>query len=820
MFRCLPVERIGGQVSPDWGLDEQQVIERRQQYGTNDVIERPKHQWLELFQETLLDPMIWFLVVASILFALIAKYSESIVLLLAILPIGGMDAFLHWRTQVSTRALSSRLVTYARVIREGKEKTILAKDLVPGDLLCVKAGEYIAADGAFVAAQHVQVDESSLTGEAFPASKKTLASFGMGQEMPQIDYAYWGFVGTRALTGSGLIRVVYTGKETLYGEIIGSVLRTQQEKTPLQKALAKFVLVLIEVALVFCVILAMVRSYQGFGIIDALLSATTLAVVALPDEFPMVFTFFLGVGVYRLAKKHVLVRRSVTVENIGRINCICTDKTGTITEGRFHIIAYVVSPPYGEVELLSAAANASRLESGDPLDLAILAAAEKQNIITPAPVRVFPFTEDRKCETTVFSVPEGLRFVTKGAPETVIARCHMRDVDTQIWQDKIKALGKLGHKVIACAEAIVKETAAHVTEGLAQRHQFLGLIAFADPPRPGVVEAVRYCQQNKIHVLMVTGDHPDTAQKIAADIGLGHGNPRLMTATEIEVALHAQGPTMLRQLDVIARAVPSQKFAIVKALQNMGNIVAVTGDGVNDVPALRAADIGIAMGERGTQSAREAAAMVLLDDNFDSIVNAIREGKQLFHNLQLSFKYLLMVHAPYVVSATIVPLLGYPLLYFPIHIVVIELFIHPTCMLVFQNLPSGEGKQVKRQAQNRISFFSRYDWAMMMALGTYTSCLVVFVYFMGFWTLGGPEMARANAFAAIGTTHIALTIGLSRLQSFSSRAMVFFSCMMLLILLQVPPITHYFNMQPPTLFVWMVLGLFGIVTGIFSYLGR
>src|SRR5579885_687110 len=322
MFRLLPVDRINKSLSPDWSLSGEDVALRREQYGANDIVDKVRHPWLDLARETILDPMIWFLLAASLLFAMLSKYSSSVIMLLATIPIGGMDAFLHWRTQVSTQALSSRLITYARVVRQGRELIIASRDIVPGDLVIVRAGEYFSADGIIVVANNVQVDESSLTGEAYPVTKQALTQLPELQQEILIDYHHWGFVGTRLLTGQAMLRVVYTGKETIYGEIVTSVLTTRQDRTPLQNAIARLVLMLIIVALIFCIVLAVVRYYQGFGMIDALLSAATLAVVALPDEFPMTFTFFLGVGVYRLAKKHALVRRAVSVENIGRITCI------------------------------------------------------------------------------------------------------------------------------------------------------------------------------------------------------------------------------------------------------------------------------------------------------------------------------------------------------------------------------------------------------------------------------------------------------------------------------------------------------------------
>jgi Ca2+-transporting ATPase len=816
MFRLLPVDRINKSLSPDWSLSGEDVALRREQYGANDIVDKVRHPWLDLARETILDPMIWFLLAASLLFAMLSKYSSSVIMLLATIPIGGMDAFLHWRTQVSTQALSSRLITYARVVRQGRELIIASRDIVPGDLVIVRAGEYFSADGIIVVANNVQVDESSLTGEAYPVTKQALTQLPERQQEILIDYHHWGFVGTRLLTGQAMLRVVYTGKETIYGEIVTSVLTTRQDRTPLQNAIARLVLMLIIVALIFCIVLAVVRYYQGFGMIDALLSAATLAVVALPDEFPMTFTFFLGVGVYRLAKKHALVRRAVSVENIGRITCICTDKTGTITEGRFRIAKTRAIKPSLEPDLLLCATLASRAESGDPLDIAILDAVDSHVAATYTRLHVYPFTEERKRETAVCKQDNLLYIATKGAPETIFKIAALTPAQNNRWRDEVTELAKQGFKVIAVARYLTHDPSAGLSEP-EKDYEFMGLLAFEDPPRKEVFAAIKICQHSAIRVLMITGDHPSTAKKIAADIGLGGGAPNVITAQKAEALLKQDGGDFLHNVDVIARAIPSQKFAIVQALRSMNDIVAVTGDGVNDVPALRAADVGIAMGERGTQSAREAASIVLLDDNFDSIVNAISEGRQLFKNLQLSFKYLLMVHTPYVISATIIPLLGFPLLYYPIHIVWIELFIHPTCMLVFQNLPGAKIDRAADASRKQFAFFSRFDWWGVALLGAYTTMLVIWTYLLTLQLTGSDLAARANAFTAVGLSHIAFTIGLSRLQSMTSRIIVIASFIMLLVLVQIPFIANYFYMAPPSVSTWLILSGASVLTACLAY---
>lgn len=812
MHRNLPLSRINSSLAADWSLNAADVEMRKIQYGINDIVEVRASRWRELTRETVKDPMIWFLIIASILFAILKNYNQTIILLLATIPLIGLDGFLHWRTQASTRSLTNRLAGYALVIRNGLENEIPAAEIVPGDLVVVSASKPFPADGIIVAGKNVQVDESALTGEAFPVQKKILTVVPDNVAEPAIDADYWGFAGTRLLTGSALLRVVYTGQETWYGEIVNSALRGTQARTPLQIAVSKLVLLIIVVVAILCIILAAVRYYQGFGLIDAILSAAILAVAALPDEFPVVFSFFLGVGVYRLARKKALVRRAVSVENIGRVTCICSDKTGTITEGHFQLKNCYPAKEFDNQSLQLLAMLASRTESGDPLDLAIAEEISKQKLVIPARIQTFPFTEDRKRETAIFQSDLKIVAATKGAPETILAICDLSPQEKQNWLDQVTELASSGYKVIACAQCIIKNKITN--QEPQQEYQFAGLLVFSDPPRKGVPEAVQLCRANHIHVLMITGDHPETASAVAREIGLGEGDPKVILAKDIASHLLAEGD-YFRGIDVVARAIPSQKLEIVKSLQAAGEIVAVTGDGVNDVPALKAADIGIAMGERGTQSAREVASIVLLDDNFDSIVNAIAEGRQLFKNLQLSFKYLIMIHIPFIFSAAVIPLLGFPLLYFPIHIVWIELFIHPTAMLVFQDLPATK-KLTPVMRGTKIEFFSKRNWLGIIVTGIFTSALVILTYVLLLRKGNAVEHARALALAMLGFISAACTIALSRLRNLISRIITMITIAITVLLIQIPMTAKFLSLTPLNAHEWLMIVAVGIGTAMLA----
>jgi Ca2+-transporting ATPase len=796
----FPSDRIAGLCNAEQGLSASEVERRRKLYGNNDIIGDRVTGWSAIARDTALDPMVWFLAATATLFAWLGDYAEAAVLGLALLPIAGMDAYLHRRTYASTEGLAGRLAAFAHVFRDGSTEDRPSADLVAGDLVLVKQGEAFPADGLLVAGTDMQVDESVLTGEALPVRKRSFAGPLM-QGSTAVDDENWGAAGARLLTGEARLRVGFTGGETLYGEIVRSAREGRHERTPLQRAIGSLVTQLVVVSVLVCVALAATRYCQGFGLLDAFLSAVTLAVAALPEEFPVAFTFFLALGVYRLAHRQALVRRAVVVENIGRVTCICADKTGTLTEGKLKL-AHVL-PAHDPEELHQAAAFSSRAASGDPIDIAIL-----DTVTTPGAtvLATFPFTEDRRRETSIVRDQNGdLLAAVKGAPETVLAMTELPEAEKGGWLAKTHELGGTGHKVLACARKRLSASSGDEPE---QGYEFLGLLAFEDPVRYGVRQAVATAQAAGIRVIMVTGDHVATAGAIAREIGLGTGDPRIIEGCELASRL---GETC-NGFDVVARAMPSQKLDLVRFLRAQGEIVAVTGDGVNDVPALQGADIGIAMGERGTRTARDVASIVLLDDNFRTIVRAISEGRQLFRNLKLSFAYLLLVHMPLVATAALIPFAGFPLLYLPIHVVWLELIIHPTALLVFQDLPpSGRLEPVERSAKLR--FFDWREWTLIVFIGLLVSALIVMGYIR---SLGGNhdvEHARSMALVALIVASATMTAGLTRLRSKASIVAVFATVGSALVLVQVPQFAALLHLSSLHFDDWLIAALGGGTVG-------
>lgn len=803
MNRAVPADRLVEIPNDQTGLTSAQVTTQRSHYGNNSIVTEARSDWVKIVRNTIQDPMIWFLAGTALLFLWLGDYTEAGVLIAAMLPIVGMDAYLHQRTQASTKGLLTRLASQALVIRDDSEQLIPADELVPGDLVIIRAGDYIPADGLVVSGTSPQVDESSLTGEALPVRKSPLPFPLVESVTTKTDDENWGLAGTRLLTGTARIRIIFTGAETFYGEIVRLSRLSQDDRTPLQEAISRLVRLLLFAALVFCALLAGIRYAQGHGIVDAILSAVTLAIAALPEEFPVVLTFFLGLGVFRLAQRQALVRRSVVVENIGRVSCICTDKTGTLTEGELTLDHVIPDEEVSPEDVLRIGATASRTETADPLDTIIL---KQGRALDGDVVQVFPFTEDRLREVSVLRLaPDRFKIAMKGAPETVVSMSALDEAQRRCWKTQIDDLASSGHKVIGVAFQEADQWDGKEPE---DGFRFVGLLAFSDPVRPGVADAVQVAQNAGIRVIMITGDHSQTAKAIAREIGIGRAEPRVIEGHDLEATLGDEAAA--NDFDVVSRCTPSQKLLLVQALRRRGELVAVTGDGVNDAPALRGADIGIAMGVRGTQSAREVASIVLLDDNFTTIVRAISEGRQLFANLKSSFSYLLMLHLPFVLTAALIPLLGYPLLYMPIHIVWIELIIHPTAMLVFQDQASISALKPSDHA-GHLRFFSPVEWISISAVGLTATILIMIGYLSGLGTELETPHARAIAMASLIAASSAITAAITRLQSRSAWIATVAPVLSALLVIQLSPLANLLDLSPLHLADWGIACLTGLL---------
>ncbi len=789
-------------------LSEDDINLQLKKFGPNAIVDKKKHPIFEVLFDTFKDPMIWILILIGFIFYFLGEYNESLSLFVAIIPLIFMDAYLHKRTQVSIESLKGQLSTHAKVFRHNEFIKINTFDIVPGDLVMIESGSYLPADGFFEEAESLQMDESTLTGESLPVQKKKFnesINDLINSEPLMVSTEYLGFAGTRSLRGSGKLRVLETGVRTVYGEILQSVNSVKHEKTSLQNEVTKIVKLLSIGSAILCILLAFVRILQGKGILDAFLSAATLAVAAIPEEFPIVLTFYLGVGVYRLAKKKALVRRAVSVENIGRVSCICSDKTGTITLGQLKLKKIISEKNLSEKEVWEASFWASDPSGSDPMDQAIAEYGEYKELSTGKRELIFPFEEKRKRESSFVRIESGFVCFTKGSPETILDISNVTDIEKNHWLEQISEIASQGHKIIACARKNISQNFLDNKNEPYEGFQFLGILIFEDPPRPEVKDAISYCKENLIKVMMITGDHLETSKFIAKAVGIGNLDPKVMSAEKnpeyFEEDWLIQHPHFLKNLDVISRCTPMQKFNIVKSLKRDFEVVAVTGDGVNDVPALKVASVGISMGMRGTQSAKEASSIILADDNFSTIVHAIKEGRQLFYNLANSFEYLFLIHIPFVLTAALIPLIGGPLLYLPIHVIWFELIIHPTALFSFQQEISSK---INYKMGKRI-FLSKKEFLTTISVGIFVALCMLLSYESIIIHLDSVKHARSMIIAITTFWNIGIVFALTGFQSWSSRFISFMTLVSTVLFIQVDMFSSYFQMLKLGLNDWLLV---------------
>ena len=671
------------------GLTTREAEELRRLHGVNEIVpEVHQSAWLRVLRSAA-DPMVLLLAAVAAVELVLGEKREAVVLLAAILPIAGMDVFLEWKSASALEALRKLTVRRARVKRDGELREVAATELVPGDWILLREGDLVPADARLVDSTDIQIDESALTGESDPIAKEP------GAGLPARLLA-----GTTVLAGRGSAVVEVTGQATEYGKIARLVSGVEEQPTPLQALLHRLLRRLLPIALFFCLAVVAAQRLRGLPWPRSLLGGLVLAMAAVPEEFPMVFALFLSLGAFRLARRRALVRELTAVETLGAATVVCVDKTGTLTEGHLEA-AFLLgphgawqpsdgSPPPWAREMLETLVLASEPEPFDPMDQALVRLAESAGI-EPARIharhellREHPFEPREKYHTHTWRGTVGAFAASKGAPETMLARTLSGGGKAAMDAEWRRRLVGNAHRWIGVARGPVAPPGAAADRASDESAlRLLGFVAFRDPPRATAAAAVAACRSAGIRVVMITGDHPQTALAVARDVGIAAAEEEVLTGKEAEALAGGDFAAACRRVQVFARATPELKLRVVQALTAGGETVAMTGDGINDAPALKAAAIGVAMGRRGTEVAREASRLVLLDDDFSTFVAAIREGRKVFDDIRQAFSYLLAVHVPIILLALLPTLLGWPLLLLPAEIVWIELLIHPTSSLVF-----------------------------------------------------------------------------------------------------------------------------------------
>jgi Ca2+-transporting ATPase len=689
------------------GLTQAEAVARLQRYGHNELPPEISRPWISLVAGIVREPMFLLLIATAAIYFALGELIDATVLLVAVSLIISITIYQEQKTERALAALRQLSSPGALVVRDGVPMRIAGREVVPGDLLLVHEGDRIAADGYLQATTNLFVDESLLTGESVPVTKNAAPHSTTAIGQPGGDGLPFVWSGTLVVRGEGRVVVTGTGEATELGRIGKSLAVVDVSRSPLQREVGRAVRLLAVGGIGACVLLGVSYGLTRHTWIDGALAGLTLAVSMVPEEFPVILTIFLALGAWRIARSRVLTRRLPAIETLGATTVLCVDKTGTLTLNSMSVAAVSTDgasrpidpaqPMSADViELIATAVRASKPDAVDPMERAFHEFARLAQISaieeTASLAREYPLSEDRLVVTHVWRLsspqPE-YEVAAKGAPEAILSLCGMTASRRVEVERTLRDMADQGMRVLGVARASwnVRELPPTPTSF---DFQFLGLVGLADPIRPGVPAAVAQCHSAGIRVAMVTGDYPSTAVAIAGRIGLADPQ-RFLTGADITLMGDAELRRAAAGVNVFARMVPAQKLRLVAAFKAHGEVVAMTGDGVNDGPALKAADIGVAMGGRGTDVAREAAALVLLDDDFSSIVRAVRLGRRIYDNIRKATGYVLAVHVPIAGISLVPALLGWPLVLLPVHVLFMELVTDPTCSVAFEMEPEEPG---------------------------------------------------------------------------------------------------------------------------------
>jgi P-type Ca2+ transporter type 2C len=731
-------------VNPATGLHEDQVAERAQRHGANELPTTAGRSLWSLLAEQFSDFMILVLIAAAVVSGLIGDLVDTLVILVIVVLNAAVGVVQAWRADRALAALKKLAAAQATVVRGGQVQQVPAHSLVPGDVVLLEAGNQVPADVRLIEIAQLKVDESALTGESVTVAKHASALSGTLHALG--DRLNMAFKGTTATHGRGRGLVVATGMATELGKVAGLLAQDGDLTTPLQRRLAAFGKRLAIAVLAICAVILAVGLLRGEPPLLMFLTALSLAVAAIPEALPAVVTVLLALGARRMVTVNALVRRLPSVETLGSVTYICSDKTGTLTQNRMQVESLVVdgeaAPPHSaesapaQRELLRAMALCNDAAPapggawhGDPTETALVeaaAAASLDKAVLEAEwprVSELPFDAERKRMTTVHRAQQGYLAYTKGAPESVIPLCGdpcPGGLDRAAWLERADAMAAQGLRVLAVAQRshdrLPRESDPinEVESGLC----LIGLVGLIDPPRPEAAAAVRECMDAGITPVMITGDHPATARAIALRLGLVN-DPHAAVLTGAELAALDEDALLARarHVRVYARVDPAQKIRIVQALQSHGEFVAMTGDGVNDAPALKRADIGVAMGKGGTDVAREASSLVLLDDNFATIVAAVREGRRIYDNIRKFVRYAMTGNSGEIWTIVLAPLMGLPIPLLPIHILWINLVTDGLPGLALAAEPAERGVMQRPPRPPGESLFARGMWQHILLVG-------------------------------------------------------------------------------------------------------
>lgn len=722
------------------GLTNEEIINSRAKNGINKLSEAKKKPLILKIINILKEPMFLLLIIAASIYFIVEEYNDGIIMLIFVFGICTIEYIQETKTDKALEELNKLSSLNVKVIRNGQNKIISSDEIVVGDIVILKEGDNVPADGKVLYSQSLGANESSLTGETevvYKTSKEDKKNHF------KLNMCY---SGTNITNGLGIIEITSVGKSTELGRIGESLNSIKEERTPLENQINKLVYsCTIISAIIF--ILTIIINYQSYTqlsfskrIIESILAGVTVAMATIPEEIPVVLTVFLAMGAWKLTHQNALTRNMKTIETLGAINVLCTDKTGTLTENKMQIQdIYQYSDTFKETSYLSCpvvAYDSMEIAIKEYYDLKIKKMASK---IT----KEYPFTSETKMTGQIW---DNKLLCVKGAYESILPLCNLEEKEYKKIKSKIDNYSKEGLRVLAIAKQNNLKT---IPETLFEANlTFEGLIALYDPPRYGVKSSLKECYSAGIRVIIITGDNGTTAKGIAQKINLSNYE-QVITGSELEKMSDEELFEAVKTVNIFARVYPNHKMRIVSALQKDNKIVAMTGDGINDAPALKKANVGIAMGERGTNVAKEAADLILLDDNFNTIVKAIKSGRNIYENIKKAILYIIAIHIPIALLSLFVPMFKLPTLLLPVHVMLLELIIDPTSSIVFQRTkPSKEIMQKKpRNIKEPIINFK--DLISSISKGLLIFLIVFITYFNLFSKSSNASLSITVAYSIL-----------------------------------------------------------------------
>jgi Ca2+-transporting ATPase len=756
------------------GLSEAEAARRLAEDGFNELPSTARRTIFKIAFDVLREPMFLLLVACGTIYFALHEVQEGCMLLSFVFVIMAITFYQERKTERALEALKNLSSPRALVIRDGAEKRIAGREVVRGDVIVLAEGDRVPADGVVLWHSNLSTDESLLTGESLSVTKSVWDGRAeMGR--PGGDGLPFLYSGTMVARGQGVAEVKATGARSEIGKIGKALQSVKPGEMLLQKETGRLVRNFAFVGLILCVLVIVIYGFTRADWLGGFLAGLTLAMAILPEEFPVVLTIFLALGAWHLSQKRVLTRHMPAIETLGSATVLCVDKTGTLTmnqmsvselfaKGEWHDVHYKSEEPLPETfhEIVEFSILASQRDPFDPMEKAFkqfgnyyLAHTEHLHDDWTL-VHEYPISEKLLAISRVWKSPAGDEFViaAKGAPEVIGDLCHFSAPETEELSTRVARMADRGLRVLGVAKAFFREE-----ELPGGQHdfpfQFLGLVGLADPVRPEVSASIKECYDASIRVVMVTGDYPGTARNIARQAGLEPAE-EVITGYELEKIDRAELERHVRTTNIFARVMPEQKLTLVEAFKANREIVVMTGDGVNDAPALKSAHIGIAMGGRGTDVAREAASLVLLDDDFSSIVKAVKMGRRIFDNLKKAMAYILAIHVPIAGLSLIPVVFKWPLVLFPVHIVFMELIIDPACSVVFEAEPEEKNIMRRPPRNTKEPLLGRRTVVLSILQGLSVLALATLVFYVALTSGRGEGVARALAFATLVVGNLGL----------------------------------------------------------------